>query len=73
MISIRMISLLFSSLQSPSGVRWLAAVSPVRGPVGWAGLGWPTAPHKKGHFMKFMLMVIWVLIIEPCDGVIVST
>ena len=38
MISIRMISLLFSSLQSPSGVRWLAVVSPVRGPVGWAGL-----------------------------------
>ena len=37
----------------------------------WAGLA-PTAPHKKGHFMKFMLMVIWVLI-EPCDGVIVST
>ena len=70
MISIRMISpLLFSSLQSPSDVRWLQS----RQYVGrWAGLGWPTAPHKKGHFMKFMLMVIWVLI-EPCDGVIVST
>ena len=73
MISIRMISLLFSSLLcNPRQVSagWLQS----RQYVGrWAGLGWPTAPHKKGHFMKFMLMVIWVLIIEPCDGVIVST
>ena len=69
MISIRMVSPLLSSrLFNPRQVS-AAAVSPVRGPVGWAG---PTAPHKKGHSMKFMLMVIWVLM-ELCDGVIVGT